>query len=324
MDNSFITFKSAFKAYREFRNKEILLSFQKSNSAPTKMLSYSRENFRDIINAIPELNNDKIDVSLVSKEHVYSSKHFNFHRYAGEYPHGSFYNLSQGIYIACPELMFCQLAAIYSYEKLMLLGYEICGTYSYNENSPIGFSNNISPLTSVQNILNFIVKLQKCSYNFPGLKNAKKAADYLLDCSASPQESRLSILLAGPRSVGAFGLKNCCLNRKVKLSNKAASICNQPYVYPDICILNKKIAIEYDSDYFHDENQNRKDKRRINALQYDGWKTFAFVADQLHNYQAVKNLALNILVANGQSSRIRVKDFDLKFHKLMDFLYANY
>lgn len=271
MDNSFLTFTSAFKHYREVRNQELQFSLLKSNVIPLKTTSYSLDNWIGITDVLHELSNEKIDVAVASKVHIYPSSHFKFHMYSGKYPKGSFYRLNETIYIACPELMFCQLASTYSFEKLLLLGYEICGTYSYNENSPIGFSNNLCPLTCVQNISNYIEKLKKCSYNFHGLKQAKKAVAYILDNSASPQESRLSILLTGPRSIGAFGLNYCSLNQKVELSDKAALICSQSYVYPDISILNKKIAIEYDSDSFHDnENQNRKDKRRINALQYDG------------------------------------------------------
>lgn len=325
MDNSFLTFTSAFRYYREVRNQELQFSLLKSNVVPLKTTSYSLDNWIGITDVLHELSNEKIDVAVASKVHVYPSSHFKFHIYSGKYPKGSFYRLNETIYIACPELMFCQLASTYSFEKLLLLGYEICGTYSYNDHSPIGFSNNLCPLTNVHNISNYISELKKCSYNFSGLKNAKKAVDYILENSASPQESRLSILLTGPRSIGAFGLKNCSLNSKVKLTSKAAQICNQTFVFPDICIKDKKIAIEYDSDYFHDnENQNRKDKRRINALHYDGWKTYTFVADQFYNYGAVKNLAIDILKSSGQSSRIRVKDFDSKFYKLMDYLYKNY
>ena len=271
MDNNFLTFNSSFKIYRQLRNIEDMLSLDKTNVTPSRSSGYNLNNWIDITDSFQELSNEKIDVSVASKQHVYSSSHFKFHIYSGKYPKGSFYKLNETIYLACPELMFCQLASTYSFEKLMLLGYEICGTYSHNEKSSFGFTNNIAPLTTAQNISEYISKMSKCSNNFPGLKNAKKASKFLLDNSASPQESRLSLLLTGPRSIGAFAVKNCALNQKVKLSNKAAQICSQPYVYPDICIENKKIAIEYDSDFFHSQiSQNRKDKRRINALQFDG------------------------------------------------------
>ena len=271
MNNCFITHKVAFKIYRDLRNQQSSLLPSKTNIVPTKISSCSRRNWIDISSAFPDLANEKVDVTVTLKEHVYSSPHFRFHQYSGGYPKGSFCFLDNNVYIACPELMFCQLASSYSFEKLLLLGYEICGSYSYNDNSLIGFSNNLKAVASRQSISEYISKLQKCSYNFPGLKAAKKASEYLLDNSASPQESRLSLLLTGPRSIGAFNIKNCSLNHKINLSNKAAQICNQPYVYPDLCIKNSRIAIEYDSDFFHSESsQNRKDKRRINALQFDG------------------------------------------------------
>lgn len=271
MDNLFIAFLSALKIYRMIRNNELSYTFRRSNVIPSKRTKYNLKDLQKITTLIPALQNDKVDFVLSLKDNDNACAHFKTHRYSGKYPHESFWNLIDDIYIASPELMFCQLGSIFSFEKLVLIGLEICGTYSCNNHSDLGFTNNILPLTNAENISQYISRLQQVQYNFSGLKNARRAADYLLDNSASPQESRLCLLLTGPHSIGAFALKNCYLNMKIELSKKASQICGQKVVYPDICIPQKKIAIEYDSDFFHGEvSQNRKDKRRINALQSDG------------------------------------------------------
>lgn len=271
MNNLFIAYLSALKIYRMIRNGELFFTFRKSNVVPSRSSKYKNKDIQKIVASIPALCNDKIDLSLSLKDNENKIASVKLHRYSGKYPHESFWNLIDDIYIASPELMFCQLGSVFSFEKLVLIGLEICGTYSFNNNSLLGFTNNLFPLTNAENIRQYILKLQKVQYNFSGLKNARKAADYLLDNSASPQESRLCLLLTGPHSIGAFGLKNCCLNMKIELSKKASLICGQKFVYPDLCNVRNKIAIEYDSDYFHSEiSQNRKDKRRINALQTDG------------------------------------------------------
>lgn len=96
-------------------------------------------------------------------------------------------------------------------------------------------------------------------------------ANLLSDFSASPQESRLYIILTLPRSYGGFGLKDLKFNCRIKLSKEAQTICGRTHIKPDLCNLKNKVAIEYDSDTFHSEiSQNRTDKKRLDALNYDG------------------------------------------------------
>lgn len=136
--------------------------------------------------------------------------------------------------------------------------------------------------------------------------------------SASPLESRLGIVLGGSRKIGAFQINNIEMNVPVRLSTSASEICGQRQVIPDLSIPAKKVAIEYDSDAFHDNgNQNRRDKKRIDALQHDGWQVFSFVADQFYNVNVLKHMARDILKANGQSIRIRSANFDIHLSDLL-------
>lgn len=48
---------------------------------------------------------------------------------------------------------------------------------------------------------------------------------------------------------------------------------------------------------------------------------FTFVADQMLNYFAVLHMAKDILKANDQSRRIRVKNFDAKIIHLIKALF---
>lgn len=167
--------------------------------------------------------------------------------------------------------MFCQLANTLPFEKLLLLGFELCGTYLINEFVESGFLSDCPPLTSAIKITKYANKLANYNDCFPGIKKAKHAIKYVKDNSASPQESRLSIIFTLPRKFGGFGLRNCILNRPVKISKAAAIICGQNTITPDISIPENKIAIEYDSESFHNNDmQNSRDKRRIDALLHDG------------------------------------------------------
>lgn len=126
---------------------------------------------------------------------------------------------------------------------------------------------------------------------------------------ASPQESRIYIILVSSHAQGGFGIRGLQFNRKIELSENAKQQSGQSVIIPDFCNSKTKIAIEYDSSAYHDINaQNQRDKLRINALRHDGWKTFTFVKSHLNNPYAFKNLAEDILKANKQEKRIRTKN----------------
>lgn len=246
-----------------------------------------------------------------NKNNCYASKLFNFHNYSGLLPNGSFVKFTNGIYVSSPELLFCQMAQYLSEEKLLLLGLEMCGSYCISHDAEFGFVNNLDPLTTPVKIKNYITAFKKIQNNFRGINKALYISKYLEQGSASPQESRLYIMLAAPRKIGGYGIKHIKLNNKVILSTEASQICGQRIVVPDLSIKDSKIAIEYDSDAFHSQTlQNRKDKRRIGAMSHDGWRVYSFVLEQLKNYEAFNNLAIDILLNNNQSYRIRRKNYN--------------
>ena len=77
-------------------------------------------------------------------------------------------------------------------------------------------------------------------------------------------------MLATPHQKGGFGIKNLAFNKTIEISKTAQEICMQKTIMPDLSNEKKKIAIEYDSNAFHNEiKQNNKDKLRINALKHD-------------------------------------------------------
>lgn len=167
--------------------------------------------------------------------------------------------------------MFCQMAQHLNYENLFLQGMEICGTYCVLETQHPSFVSNIKPLTSPKKILSYMLRLQKESPSFPQIRKAIDVAKYLVDGSASPQESRLYIKLCAPRKCGGYGIKNMKMNKAASLSAEAMRICGQKKIIPDISNAKRKIAIEYDSQSFHENlTQNRRDKLRLDAFVHDG------------------------------------------------------
>ena len=148
---------------------------------------------------------------------------------------------------------------------------EMCGTYSIFKSNTSNFTSNIIPLTTPERINNFLNSLKNYVKHTNGLLKAINAAKYLESNAASPQESKLYLMLCAPRKYGGYGIKNLKLNYKITLSQKATDILGYKTIRPDLSNPSKKIAIEYDSTAYHENaNQNKHDKLRLNAFQNDG------------------------------------------------------
>ncbi len=80
-----------------------------------------------------------------------------FHIMSAAAPFGSFVKISGIAYVSSPHLLFIQLARKLSLVELVLLGYELCGTYSLDKSDPRGFRNR-KPIASVSSLQRFLDK----------------------------------------------------------------------------------------------------------------------------------------------------------------------
>lgn len=323
--DTIISHKTAFKYYRYFRNNRYL-SFSNDLPLQPKLKIPEKCMRKNIIFAKQEIENlineRKIDFLIRENANIHIGKDFVQHSTHLKYPKDSFRVINDGLYIPCPEMLFYQLSQILKFSDLMLAGLELCGSFTISKDITQNLTTDINQVTSKTKIINFLNKLHAQNSHAQSIWYAKMAAHYLADGSNSPQESRLFIMLCGPRRYGGYGIKNMLLNQGVKLSNKSKKILNQNFIYPDICNKDKKIAIEYDSKEFHDNtDQNTKDKLRIDVLQRDGWRVISFVGSNTYNIDALHIMALDILNFNGQDKRIHTRNFEMKRNQLHSELY---
>lgn len=271
MNNRIIlTHNTAFSVYRQLRLSGKTMQFKplKYKSPPDNVAVENKELYSELSKTY---NLSQVDILLAKTKNCHCTKKVKRHCYTNTLPNGSFLEIDKSTSIVCPELLFCQLAHKLTHANLMILGLEMCGDYSLDPNAEKGFVGNLKPITSRRKIQNFIEKLGKLNTNFKGIKRAREIASFLGDGSASPQESRLYTALSLPHRLGGYCLTNAQLNHKITLSKTGRTICRQNVLVPDLSIRKNKIAIEYDSNLFHDNaGQNNKDKLRIDAYIHEG------------------------------------------------------
>lgn len=270
MNYVYISHSSAFFIYRELRKaKKPLVAKNLNTRILPKKSPLTNNQLVSQIHKFCKLS--QIDIMLSSKDHCFSTSNVSRHLYANKFPSGSFLQISENLAIVSPKLLFCLMANVLDMTSLFLLGLEICGSFCIAPEDEHGFIGSLQPLTSSAEILKFIDSLNNVYSNFRGIKRSRKIAKLIADGSASPQESRLYITLCAPRYLGGYGITGVCLNKPIHLSHTGASVCGQNMLVPDLSIVKNKIAIEYDSDSFHDNSdQNNKDKRRLDAYAHEG------------------------------------------------------
>lgn len=320
MHNLIVSHYSALSIYRNMRYFG-LKDLKQINYKQIKLPNLSKPliTFSDIPNSAIE--DSKLHILIFSQKNIRHIKDVDVHCCNNRISVKSFVELNNDILIPKPELLFCQMSRLLSFEQLCLLGMEMCGTYTFDNNRHEQIRHDVRPLSNSRNILNYAKHLQKNYNNFQGIRKALQAAQIVADNSASPQESKLFIMLCSSHKYGGYSISNMILNHEIILSKKAQQIAGQNCIKPDICNLKNKVSIEYDSNQYHDNmKQNEKDKRRYDAMYHDGWKVFNIVPSQLYNDIIFNHLALDILKANKQTTRIRFKNFHFKSSELMENL----
>ena len=122
-------------------------------------------------------------------------------------PNGSFVSFSDGLYLSSPEFCFFLMAAKYPLAKLIMLGFEFCGSYSLPGSASTASASkggdrgdsvqtiyDLQPLTSKKKLTAFCARME----GWTGHKKALRALRFVADDSASPMESVLAMLLTLP------------------------------------------------------------------------------------------------------------------------------
>ena len=222
----------------------------------------------------------------------------------------SFMRIEDGLYVSTPEMAFCEMASVLSLERLIALGFELCGTY--RRASTFGLARyDATPLTSLGALVSFIEK----SPQFKGVKKARRALSCILAGSASPRESELAILLCLPYSLGGYGLPHPTMNAEMPLPKNVAAT-GRSSLRCDLYWPAARLDVEYDSAEFHSaERLLANDSMRRIALESMDVTSVNLTAEHLRRASLFDEAAQGIARILGK--RVRLPgDFRLKQERL--------
>ncbi len=230
-------------------------------------------------------------------------------------PKSSFINHSPHVAISSPEACFLQLANIIPFIDLIQVGFELCGTYALDPKS--GTLLVREKRTSTQLLAKYLQKATKAH----GLVKARRALPFICDNSASPMETKLTLLLCLPTLYGGYGLPKPLLNKPLEVDEGWRT---KTYRCDLTWLLSKtdkgkqhRLALEYDSSAFHSglEKMHLDSKRRV-AIESENIHVLSITKQQVYDDRAFDHLAKVVAKYLGVRLRSDRKDFFARQQKL--------
>lgn len=181
-------------------------------------------------------------------------------------PSGSVVRIGDGVFVCTPEFLALQYATALGFVPLLVMLYELAGTYAL-AHWGCESQTHCRPLLSSSILRAFLDRSAGCA----GIKTALKAASFLLEGSGSPMETAVAILLCLPRRYGGYGLTSPLLNKRVTISSQASSTGSEHDLFCDLYWPASKTALEYDGLAYHaGAEHTHRDYVRANELQAAG------------------------------------------------------
>ncbi len=210
-------------------------------------------------------------------------------------------------YLIPPEYLFLQMAESMSFIDLLMLGFELCGTYFGNQatdtfNDSAVPSPRHKPFTKANKIKRLLDS--DVASQTKGTKQAKQAAKFLLDNSYSPRESALALMLTLPRRLGGYALPRPLLNQRINIPRNNSQLTHNDHFRCDLFWPKENLAIEYDSDLHHtDARKIAKDASRRDALALLGIQVITVTNKQFASMKEMDKVAHTVAKILGVRQR---------------------
>ena len=247
--------------------------------------------------ALPFLvdNENTLHVLVPSVAKKQKSRSHTCHVLTGNIPNGSFCRIGKDVYIASPELLFVEMATRLSFVELILLGLELCGTYTLRTDGEPGSQG--CPAATTKRALSSFVQHAK---GMRGSALAQKALRWVINGSNSPMESALMLYLCLPVRLGGYAFPLPDLNPTTKLGKKATRLYDYETMRCDLHWVGHHTTIEYASSEEHlNPRAAAKDALRANTLGYKDINLITVTPRMITDHTQFDNVARQLAKALG-------------------------
>ena len=213
----------------------------------------------------------------------------------GVYPS---FMIERAMFCSAPELVMMEMATVLDEDELLLLGYELCGSYGF------GLDGGLTDRGRIADVPTMTAFAQTC----PGVHGRKRLAAVLpqvLDGAASPMEAALAVCITTSRARGGLGFPAPLLNHALPVDGQARRLWEGDTISPDLLWTfeeddprpYKGVAIEYDSNEHHTGATNiAHDARRRNVLEAMGYRVITVTNEQFADARELERIGM--LLAN--------------------------
>lgn len=214
-------------------------------------------------------------------------------------PGQSFWQVERDLYVASPELCFLQASPSLSVIEQIKLGYEFCGSYTLDDTDLRGFRNR-APLTTARKLSSFANRAK----SLPGRAQAARAAQYVLDNSASPMETAAVMMMFLPRNLGGYGLPSPKLNQEIRTARIDGFGAARRSRKGDFVWERHKLIVECDSKLAHGQSADiARDSKRRSELIREGFEVITLTYSEMSSIAHFNNFIQNVAHRIGYQMR---------------------
>ncbi len=205
-----------------------------------------------------------------------------------------FYQVSESVYVASPELCYFQLAKGRSLAACAHLGLEMCGSFFSRQNAKEPVERE--PVTTPVRLRSMANRV----YTDASRCDVVKALSWVMRGSRSPMESSLFLSLCLPRHYGGYALPFPTLNKEIPRTEALKTMSHKTRLEGDLVWGKENLIVEYNSNLNHTGGTRiSEDARRMNALAHVGYRVIVATTGQVRNAGDICNLAEQISKALG-------------------------
>lgn len=192
--------------------------------------------------------------------------------------------VDKDLYVSSPAFCLAQLAVNLDVFDLIVLGYELCGTYLPDAYEVSGL-RHCPPLVRPEELVRFLEGMPRAK----GKRNLQRAARHVLYGSASPAETKLAMKLSLPRMLGGYGFPPPYMNHQVSMAKAVQSTWDSTSCLCDLFWPDHRLDVEYDGKASHADMG--RDALRRNRLSSAGITVMTVTGEQMKDFNQMDVIA---------------------------------